>query len=247
MIHRRVSAVLQLRDGFLGRPVEGNGARCQVDGAACRPQAKAGGYLVWTDLSEGMHRLTVCLPGFQPEEIAAEIRENRVWEGCASLKPGVGYPYGRGAVSICLTIEQDGTPLADTEVWIAGAGEAPLKIAQDKAAAGAQQLRLFSKASVSVLPVPGIFLVDDKKPELVQLQAIEQGEGTLATPLAVSTHEDAACCPPRDTGQMHRDRFMCCCAVQFGWLCFIRTKCSMPNGRRMKTVLRCAFDERKEI
>ena len=186
MIHRRVSAVLQLRDGFLGRPVEGNGARCQVDGAACRPQAKAGGYLVWTDLSEGMHRLTVCLPGFQPEEIAAEIRENRVWEGCASLKPGVGYPYGRGAVSICLTIEQDGTPLADTEVWIAGAGEAPLKIAQDKAAAGAQQLRLFSKASVSVLPVPGIFLVDDKKPELVQLQAIEQGEGTLATPLAVS-------------------------------------------------------------
>ena len=185
MIHRRVSAVLQLRDGFLGRPVEGNGARCQVDGAACRPQAKAAG--IWcgqTCLRDAP--LTVCLPGFQPEEIAAEIRENRVWEGCASLKPGVGYPYGRGAVSICLTIEQDGTPLADTEVWIAGAGEAPLKIAQDKAAAGAQQLRLFSKASVSVLPVPGIFLVDDKKPELVQLQAIEQGEGTLATPLAVS-------------------------------------------------------------
>lgn len=186
MIHRRVSAVLQLRDGFLGRPVEGNGARCQVDGAAYRPQAKPGGYLVWTDLPEGAHQLTVCLPGFQPEEITAEIRENQMWEGCASLKPGVGYPYGRGAVSVCLMIEQDGAPLADTEVWIAVAGEAPLKIAQDKAAAGAQQMRLFSKASVGALPVPGIFLVDDKKPELVQLQAIEQGEGTLAAPLAVS-------------------------------------------------------------
>lgn len=186
MIHRRVSAVLQLRDGFLGRPVEGNGARCQVDGAVCRPQAKTGGYLVWTDLPEGMHRLTVCLPGFQPEEITAEILENQLWEGCAFLKPGVGYPYGRGAVSVCLTVEQDGVPLVDTEVWIAAAGEAPLKIAQDKAAAGAQQLRLFSKASVSTLPVPGTFLVDDKKPELVQLQAIEQGEGALAVPLTVS-------------------------------------------------------------
>lgn len=184
MIRHRVSAVLQLRDGFLGRPVEGHGVRCRLDGAVCRPQAKPGGYLVWTDLPAGTHRLTVCLPGYQPEEIEADIREDGMWQGCASLKPGAGYPFSRDAVHICLTVEQDGAPLADAEVWLAPADEALLKIAQDKAAAKAQQLRLFSKAGAGTLPVPGVFLVEDKKPELVQLQSVEQGEGTLAAPLA---------------------------------------------------------------
>lgn len=184
-VQRRLSAVLRLRDGFLGTPVENSGALFRVDGAPSQPQAKQGGYRVWTDLPAGRHTLSVSLRGFQTEELVMEIQPDAVWEGSADLKPGLGYPFGKDAATVRLTVTRGGKPLADQPVWLAAAESAPLKLAQDKAEQGAQTLRLFCRGGADTLPVPGVFLLEEKEaPELVHLQAVEGEEGRLAAPLA---------------------------------------------------------------
>lgn len=185
MIHRRVSAVLRLRDGFLGTPIESTGALFRIDGTPHQPQAKPGGYRVWTGLETGRHELSVSMQGFQTEVLTIEIPADGSWEGSADLKPGPGYPFGRNAVTVQLHLTQDGQPLAGQPVWLAIAEPAPLKIAQDKAAKGAQSMRLFCKGEPGALPVPGAFLLEeDKQPELVYLQSFEKEEGQLGGPLA---------------------------------------------------------------
>ena len=184
MIRHTVSAVVRLRDSFRGIPADGAGALCRLDGMPSRPQAKAGGYLVWTDLTPGPHVLTITLPGFQPEQVEAELRQGAIWEGCADLKPGPAYPFGRDATGVTLALTQGGAPLADAAVWLAAAAEAPLKLAQDRAAKGAVRLRLFCKGPASALPLPGYFLVEDKTPELIVLSAFDGEEGSLGEPLA---------------------------------------------------------------
>ena len=114
-----------------------------------------------------------------------DIQPDAVWEGSADLKPGLGYPFGKDAATVRLTVTRGGRPLADQPVWLAAAEPAPLKLAQDKAEQGAQTLRLFSRSAADALPVPGVFLLEEKEsPELVHLQAVEGEEGRLAAPLA---------------------------------------------------------------
>lgn len=185
LVQRSVSAVLRLRDGFLGTPIENSGALFRIDGMPSQPQAKPGGYRVWTGLAEGRHTLSVSMRGFQTEELIVDIRPGQVWEGSADLKPGLGYPFGKDAVTVRLTVTRGGQPLADQPVWLAVADPAPLKLAQDKAEKGAQTLRLFCRGEVSALPVPGVFLLEEgKAPELVTLQAVEGEDGRLTAPLA---------------------------------------------------------------
>ena len=185
VLRRGVSAVLLLRDGFLGTPIETSGALFRIDGTPSQPQSKPGGYRIWTDLPAGKHTLTVSQRGFQTEEIELDIQPGKPWEGCAALKPGMGYPFGKGAVTMHLTVLRGERPLANGTVWLAVADEPPLKLAQDKAAKGDQTMRLFCKGEAKALPVPGSFLLEEKKaPELVFLQAYEQEEGRLAEPLA---------------------------------------------------------------
>ena len=50
VLRRSVSAVLLLRDGFLGTPIETSGALFRIDGTPSQPQSKPGGYRIWTDL-----------------------------------------------------------------------------------------------------------------------------------------------------------------------------------------------------
>ena len=184
-IRRSVSAVLLLRDGFRGTALENSGAMFYIDGIPSQPQSKRGGYQVWTDLPAGQHTLSVRLRGFQTEEIALDIQPGKTWEGSADLKPGMGYPYGKGATTAHLTLQRDGQPLIHETVWLAAAGDAPLKLAQTKAAEGVQTLRLFCKGPANALPLPGNFLIEEaKQPELVFLQSYEGEEGRLATPLA---------------------------------------------------------------
>ena len=83
--------------------------------------------------------------------IRDRIQPDAVWEGSADLKPGLGYPFGKDAATVRLTVTRGGKPLADQPVWLAAAESAPLKLAQDKAEQGAQTLRLFCRGGADTV------------------------------------------------------------------------------------------------
>lgn len=183
MIRRRVSAALQLRDSFRGCPAEGK-AICTLNGRQSRPQARPGGWLIWTDLPAGAYDLTVSLHGYQTGVLTIEVPEKRLWEGSMLLAPGIGYRFQHTAAKLTLRLVHGKKPIADAEIWLCTAGRAELRIAQDTAAKGAEALRLYCKGNRALLPVPGTFLVmDEDKPELIRLAALEEEGGILAAPL----------------------------------------------------------------
>jgi hypothetical protein len=60
----KLSAVVQLIDGFSGRPAVGVLACFELDGHAYQPLAKAQAFYAFVDLADGTHHLKITCPGF---------------------------------------------------------------------------------------------------------------------------------------------------------------------------------------
>lgn len=181
MIHRRVSAVFLLRDGFSGRALSsGAQVRCTLDGIPARPLWKEGGYLVFTDLEPGEHELTVSQPRYQPDRRAFALRQGEVWADTVELKPGEGYPLPRQAAVLELTVTKGWAPFTQP-VWLGMSGPVALKLARDSG--GDAVLRLFCR-NAALLPVPGYFLIPEQAGgELIHIRAIREERGELDQPL----------------------------------------------------------------
>ena len=185
MIHRQVSAVFQLRDGFTGRMLpNAGGLLARLDGAPCRPLWKQGGYWVLTDLAPGPHRLELVLAGYRPEPVEWSWDGAAPWQGCVVLKPGQGYPFRGDVTRLVLQLSGENGPLAHEAVWLCTPSAAQPKLAQDKAQPGDTQLRLYYKGPAAALPVPGAFLLQDGgHTERIELLRLEGEQGILAAPL----------------------------------------------------------------
>ena len=182
MITIHASAVCRVRDGYSGRPLEPAALTCALDGRPCRPVGKPGGYLVLIDLPEGAHRLSLRAHGFQEEWVEftadAGTRELDI-----TMKPGPGYPFRREMIRLELTVLEGGAPAAGRRLWLAAPGQPELKIAQAKAEAGSQELRIYRKGP-EALALPDTYLIaDGADSEIVTLRALEEERGTLAAPL----------------------------------------------------------------
>lgn len=185
MIHRQVSAVFQLRDGFTGRMLpNAGGLLARLDGAPCRPLWKQGGYWVLTDLAPGPHRLELVLAGYRPEPVEWSWDGAAPWQGCVVLKPGQGYPFRGDVTRLVLQLSGKNGPLAHEAVWLCTLSAAQPKLAQDEAQPGDTQLRLYYKGPAAALPVPGAFLLQDGgHTERIELLRLEGEQGILAAPL----------------------------------------------------------------
>ncbi|MCI8438610.1 MAG: hypothetical protein HFF73_03695 [Oscillospiraceae bacterium] len=185
MIRRHVSAALLVRDAFTGRALPADSATlCTVDGQRCAPVWKDGGYLVLTDLPAGAHTITLRRRGYLEETLTAPVADGRTWEGWTSLRPGPGYAFPAGTAWVTLRLLEKKKPLAGAAVWLAPDGGGRLKLAQDRAEAGNRELRLFYSGPESRLPVPGDFLIADRKaPETAALEFVQAGRAELARPL----------------------------------------------------------------
>lgn len=183
MIAVKVSAVCLVRDGYTGKILPPGGFLCTVDGAPCRPVGKPEGYLVFTGLSPGPHRLALRRQGFREEwlDFEAGAEPGRVLS--VDMKPDQGYPFRPGAARLHLTVKRGKEPGADCLIWLAAPGPLELKVAQEEAEAGAQSLRLYWKGRPSPA-VPGSYLVrDGKHSEVAQLRALSGETGRLYEPL----------------------------------------------------------------
>ena len=182
MITFRASAVCCVRDGYTGGAIEASRLLCALDGAPYRPLGKPGGYLVLLNLSAGVHRLELRSAGYQEEWV--EFRTGRgTQELEITMKPGAQYPFPLGVTRLTLTCLERDQPAVGRQLWLAAPGAVELKIAQTKAEAGSQSLRLFAKGPVAPA-VPGTYLISDgANSEIVLLRALEEEIGEFLTPL----------------------------------------------------------------
>lgn len=181
MISIHASAVCRVRDGFTGRELPASSLLCTLDGFPCRPVGKPGGYLVFTDLSHGSHRLSLRCGGFQEERVEFQA-DGGTRELDVSMKPGEGYSFRQAVTRLTLTVLEKENPAAGQIVWLA-VPTPEMKIAQSKVEAGEQELRIYCKGS----PFFGPCLIEDgKNSEIVTLDALEGEQGRLAAPLGSS-------------------------------------------------------------
>ena len=162
MITMHASLICQVRDGYTGRPLEGSALLCTLDGAAVRPLAKPGGYLILLDLPFGSHRMTLRCRGYQEEWVEFAVDEG-TRELAVTMKPG--------------------TPAEGKRLWLAVPAPWELKVAQTRAEKGQLQLRLYCKGPQSAVSSGAYLLADGENSEIVELQELMEEMGALAAPL----------------------------------------------------------------
>ena len=182
MIVFHASAVCRVRDGYTGKVLEGASLLCTLDGAAVRPLAKPGGYLVLLDLAPGDHRLALRSHGYQEEWVdfscGQDTRELEI-----TMKPGAGYPFREAITRLELTVTENGAPAAGRQLWLAAPAGGELKIAQTRAEAGTDRFRLYCKGPEAAVPAGAYLIADGPGSEIVVLRSLEAEVGTLAAPL----------------------------------------------------------------
>ena len=188
MIRRTASAVFLLRDGFSGVTLtNGSATRCLLDGEPLRrPVWKREGYLVLTDLTPGEHILQISRSGYQDEFVPITVAEGRPTEDTIALKPGAGYRFPQETVHVALALRRGTDPATDEQIWLGVPPRTRLKLAQDKTEKGDAEAHLFCEGNAALLPIPGHFLLTDRKaPELVYLRSLCGETGEFAPPLAI--------------------------------------------------------------
>ena len=183
MISFRVSAVCTVRDGYTGRPLSPSALLCTMDGFPCHPVRKSEGYLVFSNLSPGPHRLSLRGAGYQEEWVDFTFQGSAV-ELDVTMKPGRGYAFRTAYTRLTLTVLRDGGPAAETLLWVAAPSVPEIKLAQTRAEAGSRTFRIFCKGSVRPR-TPGAYLMADKdKSEILRLVSMDGEMGLLEDPLA---------------------------------------------------------------
>ncbi len=189
MIQHVVNAAFLLRDGFSGAVLaDGSATRCLLDGRPLRrPIWKREGYLVLTDLAPGEHLLQISRRGYREEQVTVLVEEGRKpLEDTITLKPGAGYRFPSETVRVTLTLRQGKAAAASRRVWLGVAPRARFKLAQEKTEAGDEEAHLFCEGNAALLPIPGHFLLADKKtPELVYLRSLRSETGQFYPPLTL--------------------------------------------------------------
>jgi hypothetical protein len=95
----KLSAVVQLIDGFRAQPAVGCRARFLFDHAPVQPLAKPDAFYAFGGLAAGAHRLTVEADGFFPREVTLQVPMAEPLADAivaCDLAPSPLYPYPAG-------------------------------------------------------------------------------------------------------------------------------------------------------
>lgn len=165
-MQRVVSAVLKITDQFTRRPVSAHPFRFAVDEELFKPIYKPGGYFVFTDLSHGIHKITMESQIYENRTINVVVSENAAEYEMLHfmLNPSPAYPFNITVTSICGCLCDNEKPLSNQPFCLLTGKEA-IKIAQDDADAGCGLLKLFVATAHGRLSVPSLLFIQDKKQE----------------------------------------------------------------------------------
>ena len=164
-MHIRLSAVLQLFDGYRTRPIRATEASFLVGRVPARPIYKQSGYFVFPNLPPGPARIDILAPMFLPETVEFSVSEEAGQYSVIYrvLSPGRSYPFGGAPTALLGRLVKGGVPAALEKVLLyVHEGRELLKVAQDDLKAGDKEIKLFSSRQTWRLPLPGKFLIADK-------------------------------------------------------------------------------------
>ncbi len=198
MIRRAASAVFLLRDGFTGRTLtDGSSTRCLLDGMPLRrPLWKKNGYLVLTDLKPGEHILQISRSGYRDELVPLQVSEGKTLEDTIALKPSTGYRFPKETVRVSLTLRHGENAASGKRIWLGVQHRTRLRLAQEKTEPGDTEAHFFCEGNASQLPIPGHFLMVDKKtPELTYLRSFHGETGEFTPPLSCAHGRGAELIP----------------------------------------------------
>jgi len=114
----RLSAVVQLIDGFSRMPAVTVQPRFLLDGQPCRPQAKPQAFYAFSELDDGQYRLTaITLPFFEQDVMLDVPLRAPLADAIVScvLEPNPLYPFPAGT-----TLVRGQVRAADTHAPLAG-------------------------------------------------------------------------------------------------------------------------------
>ena len=184
MIRIHVDAVFTVYDGFTGKAMPPSAVRVLLDGRRFRPEYRQGGYLIFINLEPGNHKIEFSAAYYGDETVDFETRRDSRVERVVNLKPGLNYPFGGKTTRLTATVTARGKCSPKKRVALA-AGDGPeIKIAQDSAAAGDSEMKLYIRGKHSDLMLPGEYLIiDGKNSEVCTLTAVNDGTGLFAAAL----------------------------------------------------------------
>lgn len=179
MVIKQLSCVFRLKDSCMNRVLSSNEAAFRCGGIRLRHEYKVGGYFVLTDMPEGDYIITVTAIGCQQENVPITVK----YDGSnamdkvifLSLNPSPQHPYAGRFPSLYAAAEGCTEVYALSPVGI-------LRVAEDKAAAGADSLRMFAEGKNPVLP-SDFLLGSGSKAETVTFTDAQSGIYRTRQPL----------------------------------------------------------------
>lgn len=171
MVIKQLSCVFRLKDSCTNRLLTSSEAFFRCSGRVLRHEYKTGGYFVLTDMPEGEYIITVTAVGCQRENVPVTVR----YDGSSamdrviflSLNPSPSHPYAGRYPSVC------GKAEGCAEIYALSPGGI-LRVAEDKAAAGVDSVRMFAEGKNPVLP-SDFLLGSGSKAELVTFTDAQSG------------------------------------------------------------------------
>jgi len=179
----RLSAVLQLIDGYRRRPVRASEASFLVGHNPVKPVYKQNGYFVFPNLPAGQTRIDILSPLFLPETIEINVSDKAGDYSTTYmvLSPGRAYPFSGAPTSLRGRFLKNGAPAAHERIlFYVSESKELLKVAQDDLKQGAVEVKLFSSQQTWRLPLPGKFLIankDGKKREICFITGVPDSNG----------------------------------------------------------------------
>lgn len=175
MVIKQLACVLRLSDGCTGKPLQSGAAAVYLGESRLRCEYKDGGYFVITDLDFGEYVLEIKAVGFQTEKISISVTDAPSADIIfLTLNPSRLHPAAGNKTCVEGRAPDVGTLYVVRE-------QGRLCVAEEKCAAGAQEIRMFVDGN---LALPTSYLLGDgAHSEIVTITANNGGICRTAQPL----------------------------------------------------------------
>jgi len=165
-VNTYISIIFKIMDHFRKRTLLAPEVSIYLNNQRIKPLYKPGGYFIFTDLPSGRASFEIVSPIFRTKKVVADILEagNGYIMNHLMMSPSRKYPFGGPVTTVSGTITMGGVPFTEQQFHIIpGDGGEVMKIAEDKAEAGNNLLKLFVAVPGRQLSIPGKFMIKDKE------------------------------------------------------------------------------------
>lgn len=189
-----ISIIFKIMDRFRKRTLLAPEVSIFLNNQRAKPLYKPGGYFIFTNLPSGRTCFEFTSSIFETEKVDVDILEagNGYIMNHLMMSPSRKYPFGGPVTTVSGRIFMGGVPYAEQQFHIIpGDGGEVMKIAEDKAEAENNHLKLFVAVPGRQLSIPGKYMIKDKEEEkrefcLITQNADQDGRYPLEKGMAYS-------------------------------------------------------------